>query len=360
MSDAPRRARLIRASLGLDGPVDPTADDWAQWLDLARTERVLPQLHEIATTTAADITDEQRAQATEIQLDVAATSVRLEHSLLEVADVLDGAGIPHAVLKGIATAHLDHPDPSHRQFGDIDLLVSPEDLVRARALLEPAGWRQAYRLPKHHEEFTHAVTFSAGGLAELDLHQHIAHRALGLLVPTDELLADRVSFEIAGRPLWALSRPDRLIHASIHAAVSRGAYQRLSSASDVLVLSASSVLDAAAVLARAEGWCVRSIVERAVRGAHESAGVPMPEGWAAAMERPARRTDRLVDRAYLSSRRRPVVEELAYLRRLPGWRARARYLTGYFVIDEDVSGGARVGLGARARYLWSRLTTPSG
>lgn len=340
--------------------MDPTARDWSEWVELARTERVLPQLYEIALT-APELTDDQRAQAAAIQLDVASTMVRLEHSLLEVAELLDGRGIPYAVLKGIATAHLDHLDPSYRQFGDIDLLISPDDLAAARARLEPAGWRQAYRLPKHHEEFTHAVTFSAGGLAELDLHQRIAHRALGLMVPTQELLAARVPVDIAGRRLWALSRPDRLIHGAIHAAVSRGAYQRLSSATDVLRLVLLTSAEAGALLTRAERWGVRSIVEQAVRTAHAAAQLAIPAPWEQAMAVPPRTRSRLVDAAYLSARRRPVLEELAHLRLLRGRGARRRYLSGYFVIEDRVAGGGqRDPLRERARYLWSRLTQRSG
>jgi hypothetical protein len=340
--------------------VDPTAADWPSWVDLARTERVLPQLYEIALT-APDLTDDQRAQATEIQLDVAGTMVRLEHSLLEVTELLESGGIPCAVLKGIATAHLDHPDPSHRQFGDVDLLIAPDDLAPARALLEPAGWRQAYRLPEHHEEFTHSVTFGNGSLAELDLHQRVAHRALGLLVPTDELLAGRVPFEVAGRTVWALSRPDRLIHGAIHAAVSRGTYQRLSSAIDVLRLVPLTADEAGPILDRAERWAVRSIVEHAVRTAHTSAQVAIPPTWEEAMAVPPRTRPRLVDAAYLSARRRPVLEELAYLRLLPGWRARRRYLSGYFLIEaQGAGGGQRDPLRGRVRYLWSRLTQRSG
>jgi hypothetical protein len=340
--------------------VDPTAADWPRWVELATSERVLPQLYEVALT-APDLTDDARAEATTIQLDVASTMVRLEHSLLEVADILDGGSVPHAVLKGMATAHLDHPDPSRRQFGDIDLLVAPGDLPHARALLEAEGWSQAYRLPRHHEVFTHAITFSAGGLAELDLHQHVAHRALGLMVPTHELLADRAPFVIAGRTVWALCRPDRLIHGAIHAAVSRGAYQRLSSATDVLRLVELTADEAGPIVDRAERWGVRSIVEQAVRTAHATADVPIPAPWQQAMEAPRRRRSRLVDAAYLSPARRPVLEELAYLRLLPGWGARWRYLSGYFVIEDRAAGDRqRVGLRERARYLWSRLTQRSG
>ena len=63
--------------------------------------------------------------------------------LLDVQDealaALKGAGIPAAVLKG-AAAGLYYPDPALRSYGDVDLMVAPADLGRARAGLLAAGF----------------------------------------------------------------------------------------------------------------------------------------------------------------------------------------------------------------------------
>lgn len=350
-----RRARLLRAAVGRTGPVEPDAADWATWVGLATAERVLPQLHQIACATD-ELDPSQLDQSRAIQLDVAATMVRLEQRLLTVDEVLSGAGIRFAVLKGTATAHLDHPDPALRQFGDLDLLVDPAQLPAARAALEGRGWHQAYRLPRHHEAYTHAITFSDGSLAELDLHQRIAHRALGRLVPTAELLAGLDTFELAGGTVPALSRNDRLLHAAIHAVASRGDYRRLSSGIDVLVLTELTASDAGRVLERAAGWGVAPLLREGIRRVHEEAQLPLPEPWSAALAHPAAGGDRLVTAAYLGVGRRPALEELAHLRVLPGWRDRWRYLSGYFVIGRDRAsgGGQREGLVTRVRYLWSR------
>ena len=195
-----------------------------------------------------------------MQLDVAATCVRIEQKLLTVAEALNLADVPFAVVKGVATAHLDYDEPSQRQFGDVDLLVHPNDFLLARSTLEEHGWVQAYPLPRFHDRFTHAVTFRRDGIVEVDLHQRIAHRALGLLIPTAELLRARVPLQLAGHELWALSAVDRLIHAAIHTLASRGPYRRLSSSADVLVLSRKLSSQAREVLSR--GRVARSIVGR--------------------------------------------------------------------------------------------------
>ena len=360
MSHTRRRARILRAAIDRSGPEDPTQADWNEWIELARSERVLPLLYRVATSPTSELTREQRDHATEIQLDVMATMVRFEHDLLDVTRELVSHGIQFAVLKGMATTHLDYADPALRQFADADVLVAPHDMSHACDVLAAAGWRQAYPLPRFHESFTHAVTLRNGRRIEIDLHQRIAHRAIGELIRTEALLADRVEFSIAGTPLWALSDRDRLIHAAVHALTSRGVYRRLSSTADVLVLSDAQSGSAAAILDRAESWRVRPIVERSVRAAYSDAALTLPEAWTAAIARPLAHRDRLVEHAYLSARRRPLLEELAYLRLMHGVSDRVRYVRGYFATDSEYAArNQRRGIIPQSKYLWSRIRSGS-
>jgi hypothetical protein len=291
-----------------------------------------------------------------MQLDVMATMVRFEHDLLEVAAALSDLDCSFAVLKGAATAHLDYPDASLRQYGDVDLLVAPQHFSSACSMLAERGWLQAYPLPRHHERFTHAITLRNAQRVEIDLHQRIAHRAIGLLVPAEELLSGSIEYEVAGTTLSALSQTDRLIHAALHAITSRGPYRRLSSGADVLVLAAAPSPTAGAVLRRAETWRIRSLVEFAIKDTYAAAQLTLPNDWGQAMSVPTGKRDRLVDRAYLSHRRRAAVEEVAYLRLMRSWSDRVSYLSGYFSTDPDYTArNQRSGIVPQSRYLWSRL-----
>lgn len=320
---------------------------------IAADERVVPLLYEVVVESRDRVYDDEVRLAEEMQLHVAALCVRLEQSLLDVAEMLDRADLTFAVLKGGATAHLDYDDPARRQFGDVDLLVDPRDFGQACQAVEQGGWHPGYALPRHHERFTHAVTFrKTGVITEIDLHQHVAHRALGLMIPTDELLTCRTAFEVAGRRLWALSDLDRLIHACVHMVASRGSYRRLSTVADVLILCSKLEDRAVDVLERAEGWRIRPLVERAIDDAHATALLPAPGTWSAAVARPTRQRDRLVERAYLGEHRRPAVEELAYLRAMSSWRDRFLYVYGHLRMDSGPGSG---GLLPRLRYLRSRL-----
>jgi hypothetical protein len=356
----PRSASLLRAALGEAPLAEPTEVDFSDWLDLARRERVFPLLHQLVVASQPQISASSESTVRAAQIDVMGAAVRYEHDLLEVHGVLTAAGVEVAVLKGAATAHLDYASPSLREFGDVDLLVSPDAFAEACAALEAHDWRQAYVLPRHHERFTHAITFRQGRRVEIDLHQRIAHRSLGLLLPPTELLGSAEAYEIAGRTLRALSPVHRLIHAAVHTGASRGPYRRLSSVADVLVLAEALAESAERVLGQADEWRIRSLVGRTIEESYDSAGLEPPEQWRPALARTPRRRSVLVDRAYLSPRRRPAAEEAAYLVLLPGWRSRAAYLSGYFTTDPDYAERKkRSGLVAQVRYLWSRLRTGS-
>jgi hypothetical protein len=348
LSSVLRSARLLRAALDLEGPVDPTSSDWELWTHVAIHQRVLPLLWR-SVAAAAPLDDEQRAEAEAMQLEVAALSVELEQQLLNVADQLDDAEVEFVVLKGCATAHLDYVDPASRQFGDVDLLAAVHSFSRARTVLEESGWKPIYGVPAAHERLAHAIPLQGPAGLEIDLHRFLGHRALGLAMPVEELLVDAAEYEIAGRRFRALSDHDRLIHAAVHAISSRGTYQRLSSVADVLVLGRKNAAQAVAVLDRAETWKMRLLVEEALKRAHAQAMLPLPDAWSDAMRPKTTQRDRLLDYAYLGPRRRPVIEELAYLRRLSA-ADRLSYFWGHVRPD---STGAE--LRPRLRYLWSRL-----
>jgi hypothetical protein len=82
----------------------------------------------------------------------------LREQAIEVVGLLNQVGIEPILLKGIASLLTDlYPDFGMRVLGDIDILVSPESLSKAEAILRANGYTCAYessQLPKgfylHH------------------------------------------------------------------------------------------------------------------------------------------------------------------------------------------------------------------
>jgi hypothetical protein len=79
---------------------------------------------------------------------------------------LSGAGISHAVIKGLATALTLHHDPLARPFRDVDLYVAWPDLARARRALLASGFREVGLSNAHAA----VLASPLAGAPDLDLH----------------------------------------------------------------------------------------------------------------------------------------------------------------------------------------------
>lgn len=327
-------------------------------LQLARRHRVVPLVIEAVGEGRLDVTDEQLDRLLALEIETAGSQVMVESRLLEAHAALIAAGIESAVLKGVAVAHLDYPDPSLRQFGDADVLVPAERLRDAIAALSGLGWRPASALPAGHLEFTHAFPMRHPVGGDVDLHQALGRRSIGLKIPAREICSRTTTFELAGTALRALDAGDRLVHAVVHGGTSRGVFRRLSSTADVLVLAESPAVDPAVVVERAVRWRIVALLREVLLDAHATAGVALPHRWAevlAEVERTGAGRDRLWEAAHLSPTRRAALEELAMLRDL-SWGRRWRYVSGYLRTDEAYAARhGRRGVGDQARYLRGKL-----
>src|SRR5262249_34294374 len=124
------------------------------------------------------------AQADEIaQVEIELTRERLwqEQRLVEVVDLIESAGIPVRVLKGLALAHLDYPDPQMRPTGDVGLLVRGRDLDAVGELLGATGARRTDPDPRpgYAAIVGKGATF-ASTRGEIDLHRLLVWGPLGV------------------------------------------------------------------------------------------------------------------------------------------------------------------------------------
>lgn len=328
----------------------PDETTWRWWIRHAQLNRVVPLLALLASRHDVRIHGVESEVRT-LLVQSASWSVRLEHRLIHVADVLRRVGVDPIVLKGLATAHLDYADPVLRETGDIDILVSPGRQDEVLNALFADGWRLGYEIAGEHRRLYHAHTLERDGI-ELDVHQHIAHRALGLLLDTRRLMEDATPLRIGGSTLSALCDEDRLIHAAVHFHTSRGQTRRLSSAADVLVLTAKLRGRAIDVRNRADSFRIGTVFEMALRSAHLVARLPLPSEWELDPDGDPPPRDRLVELAYGGQTPRPIREELAYLRML-GMRDGARYVKGH-IAPSGRGNNADSGTIDRLRGLASR------
>lgn len=95
------------------------------------------------------------------------------HSVLKtqnhVITILDNSDIPVIILKGSAAA-INYPHPENRCMGDIDILVSQDDFVKAYEVLSSNGYKPEQApedLPRH------ICMFNESGV-EVELHQYFS------------------------------------------------------------------------------------------------------------------------------------------------------------------------------------------
>jgi hypothetical protein len=221
------------------------ADAWAQLRDRARRERCLGPLWWAVASGALAASPDQREEMERYAILGARRAVEQECQLLEVVELLEGAGIEVRVLKGSAVAHVDHLDPSFRASADLDLLVRGNDVEAAVVLLVRAGYRR--ELPERRAGFDRRfgkdVTLQHLDRAEVDLHRLPLAGPLGLALDLDALWADSSTFEVGGRSLRALDPTARFCHAAWSLALTDPA-PRLVPALDMIAINLAHGIDA--------------------------------------------------------------------------------------------------------------------
>lgn len=202
------------------------------------------------------------------------TCVRLEALAVRTAELLHTARIRWRLTKGAALAHLDYPDPSVRTFGDVDIVVHPDDWPDAFGLLTSAGGyrREVPTLPGGYDaRYGKGATLTTPEGLEVDLHRRFAIGRFGVTSRMEELFGAADAVELAGRSLPVLDPPGRLLHACFHATL--GGFRRLRAFRDVAQLLLVSGVDWETTFGMARGWRAEPVVARAVQDTWERLGL---------------------------------------------------------------------------------------
>ena len=145
-----------------------------------------------------------------------------------LAALLAGAaavGLDLLVLKGAALAETLYPRPGLRPFGDIDVLVRPEDAPRARPLLENLGYIVA---PAVWEALQNGADTQANffkhtgrGVVVVELHTDLLSNGFfrgHISLDTDGLWSRARPARLAGTDTLVLGPEDQLLHLCLHLA----------------------------------------------------------------------------------------------------------------------------------------------
>jgi hypothetical protein len=157
---------------------------------------------------------------------------RLDAAAADIFKAFSAAHIDALLLKGPALAALLYKRGEVRGYSDIDLLVAPHHLARARARLGALGYE------KTGDELgivdvagvAHAESWVAAGpdatYLLIDLHLWLSGSRAPAAVAWDRLAARRTEIELCGRMVPVLNVEGQAMHLALHAAQHGSSYVR--------------------------------------------------------------------------------------------------------------------------------------
>lgn len=253
----------------------PLPDDrFEELLHACATERIVGLLAAAVEDGAIATTPSQHESLANQHGVRMARVLEIEAAALDAIERLATVGIPSRVLKGMATAHLDLPDPAWRTFVDADLLLPSDQFTQGVALLARTnrGRDLVERRPGFEARFAKDVTVF-GPSVELDVHRTLALGAFGLSVDLGDLWAVSDRFVLAGTEVFALDPPRRLLHACI-AGMLGDPIPRLATLRDAAALLHRPDLGVDDVVELAVRWRCGAVLAAGVRTVADTLGWP--------------------------------------------------------------------------------------
>lgn len=336
--------------------------EWATVMADATRHRLTGHLAAAIESGSLPATDEQRQDAKSAHRNSQLWVLALEGELISITERLARDGVGSRVLKGSAVARLDYANPALRTYVDLDVLVRGDDIGQAVATLGTAGFRRTLAEPRpgFDRRFDKGMTLRPPQGYELDLHRTFVLGPWGALMEPAQLWDDGEEFMIGGRPLRALSRTNRFLHACYHAALGDWPL-RLGSLRDVAEMLGHAEDDANAIRGAAKRWQAQVVVAAAVTDSRRLLGLTRRgrlATWAEEYVATAR------EESWLALHNNPdktfAAQALATLRVLPTWRDKLDYVRALAVPDRAYTADRHTSILSRFRYAIAQARLGSG
>lgn len=247
--------------------------DWRRLVERTIHHRVTPIVYRTLRSVGceaipADVLNamSQRCSA------IARRNLHLSAELIRVADWVDEQGIAFIPYKGPVLAILAYGNVGMREFGDLDILVHPNDYGRLRKSFLESG----YRLADDWGWECTMVDYARG--TQVDVHQGLAPAQFPLGLDFRRLYADRAVVPALGRSIRTFRPEDMLLVLCIQ--LIKDCWEtrsmRLSKLCDIAeMLRAGPTLDWAKLIERAEKAGLVRVVAASVLAAHDLLDAPL-------------------------------------------------------------------------------------
>jgi hypothetical protein len=259
--------------------------DWEQMLRLVDHHRVVPQVYE-ALLPICHLVPSQPFDALRSRYQHnARKTLWFTAELLRILSHLESAGIKALPYKGAVLAQTLYGEVTKRQFGDLDILVLPEDALKAKAALLDLGYKPKIELAppfeKTYVETGYEYSFNAVHAQNLlELQWRIVPRFYSIDLNVADFLkrANEISLGIQemedARPVRTLCSEDLMLVLCVHAA--KHVWVQLSWLCDIAHLAKFQQLDWDTIQNEAHRLGIERIVNLNLLLAHNLLGPPLP------------------------------------------------------------------------------------
>ena len=283
----------VRSLLKDEAPLAPavSSDEWSCLLDFLQGHWIIQLLYRRIGSLPVEcrppeiITDKMR----QAFLVSCVRSLHMERQLQEIIDAFREQSVRVLVLRGPALAFSLYPDPATRPSGDLDLLVMPEHVVKARGILESLGYTCLAKRFEFARDFYREECFihrdRPGSTFPVDLHWvhwelHPFFKA-SKQVDLEDLFGRAWKVETPNLAFETLHPVDYLIHSAIHLVMIHRMEMRLSWIYDTVLLAQHLQVpdDWESLQERSVDWRARLPLEYCLKLAQVWAGLELPEGF---------------------------------------------------------------------------------
>jgi Uncharacterised nucleotidyltransferase len=262
----------IRASLG-------RSLNWDRLLHLTDHHRVLPQVYRALSAFSQSIPAPIFNVLRSSYQENARKALWFAAELLRIVGHLESAGIKALPYKGPVLAQTLYGEVTQRQFSDLDFLVLPQDVPKAKAALLALGYNTEIELAPHLEKafietgYEHSFR-SAQRSTLVELQWRIMPRFYCVDFDVADLFRRADTINFGGHALPCLRPEDLLLVLCVHAA--KHAWAQLSWLCDIAQLAKSSHLDWKAIQGEAERLGIERIVNLNLLLANKLLDAPLP------------------------------------------------------------------------------------
>lgn len=237
--------------------------DWQRFLGIVEHHRVVPQVYRRLAQCSDLVPRSKLAALRSAYEENARNALWFTSELVHILDHFHACGIGAMPHKGPALAQFLYDDVTARQFSDLDILVRPNDAVRAKAALAALGYVPGITLTPREEhaylDSGYEYSFnSAHGDHLLELQWRILPRFYAVDFDVEDLFQRAAEVCLGGRSLPMLCAEDLLVVLCVHAA--KHVWMQLSWLCDIARLAKTQQLDWDSVRKRAEHLGIERIV----------------------------------------------------------------------------------------------------